>query len=84
MMLVHRIIHLYNTRTLQFQCLSTAMFWERQGEEQYMWEALLMYAEHEYEAAETFATFDDEDLTFLLGNRVPIFIVEAKYDTETA
>jgi hypothetical protein len=56
------------------------MFWERHGEEQSMWEALFGYAEHACEAQEIFETFDDEELAFILGNRVPLFILEANYE----
>lgn len=79
-MLVHRIVEYYNQRASQFIYLSSAMFWERHGEEQSMWEALFGYAEHACEAQEIFETFDDEELAFILGNRVPLFILEANYE----
>jgi hypothetical protein len=73
----------YELRAAQFESLSVASKMFEGDNEVQMWLFLFGYAAFGYEAKQRFKSYSDEDIEVLLGGRVPLFIVENPYESNT-
>lgn len=79
---IQKIQLYYAYRVAQFIALEYAELDFLEDEEEGMWNHLFLYAEKRYAAQELFNSLDDEELVIALNNKVPLFIVAAKYELE--
>lgn len=62
------VVRMYSCRLNQFMSLRNAIINFNRGNEEAMWDCLVMYAMSKEEASETFDSFSDEDLAMLMCN----------------